>query len=53
MSQEIIMIIGPTATGKSTIAEQFLKSGYERVNRDSVGGKLEKIIPIMTNHIQI
>jgi len=49
---DVIMIVGPTATGKSTVAEKFLKSGYERVNRDTVGGKLDNIIPIMTSHLQ-
>lgn len=50
--KEVIMIIGPTATGKSTVAEKFIKSGYEKVNRDSIGGKLENIIPIMKSHLQ-
>lgn len=40
---EVVLLVGPPATGKSTLALQFERQGYVRVNRDTLGS-LEKCI---------
>lgn len=37
---EITIIMGYNAAGKSTLVEQFVNKGYHRINRDTTGGSL-------------
>ena len=37
--------MGMPAAGKSSVAEEFVARGYQRLNRDTVGGKLAELVP--------
>jgi histidinol phosphatase-like enzyme len=37
--------MGMPAAGKSSTAEEFVARGYQRLNRDSTGGKLADLVP--------
>lgn len=50
---QLIMIVGPTATGKSTIANKYVGLGYERINRDTIGGSTMGLLPYVKNALQI
>lgn len=41
---EVMMIIGMGASGKSTYTEEYVAKGYHRINRDELGGKLDGLI---------
>jgi len=47
MSQEVVMLMGYPASGKSTIAKEFVEKGYTRINRDTAGGKTVSGVPHM------
>jgi aryl-alcohol dehydrogenase-like predicted oxidoreductase/histidinol phosphatase-like enzyme len=41
---EVVMIMGPPAAGKSTLARSFVDRGYVRINRDADGGSLQDVV---------
>lgn len=53
MSAEVIMIVGPPASGKSTVAKQYVAQGYSYINRDSLGGKVATKVPMMMNELVV
>ena len=40
---EILMVMGYPASGKSTYVDKKLREGYTRLNRDTLGGKLDTL----------
>lgn len=44
VEQEVVLIGGYPASGKSTYARQFVERGYERLNRDEMGGSMDKLL---------
>lgn len=46
--REVLLIGGAPASGKSGLAETFVERGYERLNRDIVGGKLDDLLPLLS-----
>jgi len=44
---EIIMIVGYPASGKSSLTKEYEASGYKKVNRDIIGGSVEGLLPIV------
>ena len=40
---EIVIIAGPPASGKSTLVKQFVDKGYHRFNRDELGETFDKM----------
>lgn len=40
---EIVLIIGYNAAGKTTYVQKFVDQGYFRINRDEIGGKLKDL----------
>src|SRR5262245_59164185 len=44
-AQEVVLVGGMPASGKTTITRQFTDKGYQRLNRDTVGGKLDDLLP--------
>jgi aryl-alcohol dehydrogenase-like predicted oxidoreductase/predicted kinase/histidinol phosphatase-like enzyme len=43
--EEIVLIIGLPAAGKTTLAQSEAFRGYERLNRDDAGGRLGDLLP--------
>lgn len=41
--KEIVVLLGYNAAGKSTIANDYVAKGYDRLNRDEMGGTLEGV----------
>lgn len=41
MPNEIVIIAGPPAGGKSTVVQEYTRQGYTRINRDEIGGSLK------------
>jgi len=48
----VILVLGFPASGKTTVTEQFLNEGYFRLNRDTVGGKLNSLLPEMERQLK-
>ncbi|MFT5129041.1 MAG: histidinol-phosphate phosphatase family protein [Rhodothermales bacterium] len=48
---EIVIIMGIQGSGKSTVVEPYLEAGYERLNRDLIGGKLDDMQPLLADHL--
>src|SRR5262245_23919054 len=44
---EVVLVMGMPAAGKSTAAGDFVARGYQRLNRDSAGGKLADLVPAL------
>jgi aryl-alcohol dehydrogenase-like predicted oxidoreductase/histidinol phosphatase-like enzyme len=44
---EVVLVMGMPAAGKSSTAEEFVARGYRRLNRDTAGGKLADLIPVL------
>jgi len=42
---DVVLVMGMPAAGKSSVAEEFVARGYQRLNRDSTGGKLADLVP--------
>jgi len=47
MSQELVMIVGFPAAGKTTIAEDYISRGFVHVNRDKEGGTIIELLPVV------
>ena len=44
MNEEIVIVMGYNAAGKTTLTEGFEKDGYTRFNRDTLGGNLAGLV---------
>ena len=51
MNKEIVLIIGINAAGKSTLVQEFVDKGYERFNRDNVGGSLDRLHEMVDSYL--
>jgi HAD superfamily hydrolase (TIGR01662 family) len=43
-AREVVLIGGMPAGGKSTLAASFTQQGYQRLNRDAVGGRVDDLL---------
>jgi HAD superfamily hydrolase (TIGR01662 family) len=43
MNNEIIIIMGYNAAGKSTLVQKYVQQGYTRLNRDECGGSIDAV----------
>lgn len=43
----IVLVSGPPAAGKTSLVQPFLERGFQRLNRDELGGRLEDLVPRM------
>lgn len=43
--QEVVMICGIMASGKSTLAKQYIDKDYVYLNRDKMGGRVADLVP--------
>ena len=51
--QEVVMVLGAPASGKSTLAQPFIDQGYHYANRDKAGGTVAGLIPAMVNALKM
>ena len=47
MTQEVVLICGCPASGKSTVTEDYKKQGHIHLSRDITGGKVIDLVPQM------
>jgi HAD superfamily hydrolase (TIGR01662 family) len=52
MQNEVIMVMGLPASGKSTYAQSWINKGYSHLNRDKEGGKTESLLPKLEKLLQ-
>lgn len=45
VKNELVMIGGYPAGGKTTITQAYVTQGYSRLNRDTAGGKVDDLLP--------
>lgn len=50
--KEIVVLLGYNASGKSTIAAEYVAKGYDRLNRDEMGGTLEGVAQELKRRIK-
>jgi aryl-alcohol dehydrogenase-like predicted oxidoreductase/predicted kinase len=46
-SGDVVLVMGLPAAGKSTVAEDLVRDGYARLNRDQTGGRLAGLLPLL------
>lgn len=46
-AREVIILMGIQAAGKSTLVQNYLDRGYQRLNRDLCGGTLRGLLPVL------
>src|SRR5277367_2224335 len=50
MALEVMMVLGPPASGKSTVTKDLIqKRGFAQLNRDTEGGKIVDLLPKLGN----
>jgi aryl-alcohol dehydrogenase-like predicted oxidoreductase/predicted kinase len=42
---EVVLVMGLPGAGKTTLTEQFVAEGFQRLNRDETGGTLRNLLP--------
>ncbi len=47
VDEGIVVIMGTPAAGKTTAVDRFVQRGYQRFNRDELGGTLAQLLPHM------
>ncbi len=51
-SPEVVIVMGIQGAGKSTLVQRYVDAGYERLNRDLMGGSLDDLLPILDTHLR-
>ena len=51
-SNEVVMLCGLPASGKSSVAKEYEGKGYVRLNRDTIGGKIAGLVPLMAEELR-
>ena len=49
---EVVIIMGIQGAGKTSLVEPYLEAGYERLNRDLIGGTLDALAPLLAEHLE-
>ncbi|PKN55297.1 MAG: oxidoreductase, partial [Deltaproteobacteria bacterium HGW-Deltaproteobacteria-14] len=47
---EVVLLMGIPALGKTSAVSRFTAAGYVRLNRDRAGGKLDDLLPVLEAH---
>ena len=50
---EVVMIVGCPASGKSSLSKKYTDDGYVYLNRDSAGGKVISLVPKMEAALRV
>jgi len=48
---DVVIVMGMPGAGKSTHAGPLIERGYERLNRDELGGRLSALVPKLEEHL--
>ena len=48
---EVVLVTGIQGAGKSESVARYLEAGYERLNRDEMGGKLDDLVGHLEKHL--
>lgn len=48
---EVVIVMGVQGAGKSTVVQRYVDAGFERLNRDLAGGKLDDLVPLLDAHL--
>jgi histidinol phosphatase-like enzyme/predicted kinase len=48
----VVLVIGLPGAGKSSLAQELVDAGYQRLNRDERGGTLRALIPLLREHLR-
>ncbi len=48
---EVVIVMGVQGAGKSTVVQRYVDAGFERLNRDLAGGKLDDLVPLLAEHL--
>ncbi|HET9316890.1 MAG TPA: aldo/keto reductase, partial [Vicinamibacteria bacterium] len=48
---DVVVMVGLPGAGKSTLADAMVRDGYERLNRDTAGGRLSDLLPSLRAHL--
>lgn len=51
MIKEVVLVIGFPASGKTTIAQDFVFREYARLNRDTIGGSINNLVKLLKDFI--
>lgn len=51
MKNEVIMLVSTPAGGKTSYAKEYINKGYVSLNRDKIGGGLDKLVPLLTEEL--
>ena len=52
MQKEVTLVVGPPASGKSTLTKNLIANGFTNLNRDTEGGKIVDLLPKMEALLQ-
>jgi len=47
----VVMFSGIPCAGKSSVAKEYEEKGYVRLNRDTIGGKIAGLVPLMVEEL--
>ena len=49
--KQIVITVGYPGSGKSELAFDYLQKGYQRLNRDTLGGTLDTISKFLSDYL--
>ena len=50
--KQIIITVGYPGSGKTSVAEEYTRKGYQRLNRDTLGGTLDTVAKFLLDYLE-